>query len=295
MQGTGLDLALDALAEEAPYLFRIDCDFLNLVLTARPLNLPPGHQDCHRQYEFLIPLSSIPCLFVEDQEFSCLPGSLIPINPGLRHGVRIGRKATSFILVFVDKSWMDSLVSQVIGQDDGQGFPVELFPVRTDIQNLINRMIHEFHGSEAGRAILLRNFAEALAVLLIRHYHQPSGLPEVIDANQLTGGQFRFQRALAFMQAHYCLRMSIDRLAAMSSMNSFHFIRSFKKQFATSPYHYLTRIRITNARRLLAQTQLSVAQVGRLCGFPSASRFSAVFQKDAGLTPSRFRKLRKTP
>jgi transcriptional regulator GlxA family with amidase domain len=52
------------------------------------------------------------------------------------------------------------------------------------------------------------------------------------------------------------------------------------------------RLRLEHARLLLSQRRLaalSVAEVGRRCGYTDASHFSRDFQRDAGVAPLRWR------
>ena len=48
------------------------------------------------------------------------------------------------------------------------------------------------------------------------------------------------------------------------------------------------------AQALLAQTDLTISQVGEAAGFVSSSHFSHIFRKTEGCTPSEYRRLRKT-
>lgn len=271
----------------------ITCSFMRMVLTNSPIVLPAGHHDTHDFYEFLIPLSSIPSLFVDDIEVECHPGHLIPINPGQKHGVRTGRKAVSYILIFFNQSDFDRLIRQINGSTLHCVFPVDSYPLKTDIQSLISRLIQENRTHESGKELLMQYLSEELAVLLIRHYYQYSPMSELISPERLASDQIRFEKIIRFMEMNYASRLTIENLAERTCMNSFHFIRTFKRVFNISPYNYLTRIRICNAKRLLIQSDLSASEIGKQCGFHSASRFSAVFQKETGQTPSSFRRANK--
>lgn len=268
----------------------ISCGFMNLILTGQPITLPVGFSDTHEFYEFLIPLTPIPRLFVEGRDVDCQPGHVVPINPGQHHGVRAGRKGVSYILIVVCQDTMCRLIRQISGSTFNCFFPVGAYPLRTDIQHLISRLIQESNCNDCGREILMNCLAEELSVLLIRHYYQPPAQSSLAIPEHLIGDQARFREVITLMQENYADRLSVEDFAQRCGMNCFHFIRSFKRVFNISPYNFLTRIRISNAKQLLIQSNLPASEVGRQCGFQSASRFSAVFQKDTGMTPSRYRK-----
>ncbi len=289
MHGNNLDLAILSLSEQSQRFSVINCSFLNIVITESPITLPAGHNDIHHQYEFLIPMTHISRLFIEEKEIDCCPGFLVPINPGQIHGVKHGHSQASFIMAFFDQDRMDNYIQEIYGDVDC-GFPAEALPLKNEIQMLISDMVQENRTSETGREMLLQNMAEQLAILLIRHYYRTTAAPELIKPEQLTDEQLRFQDVITFMHENFGARLTVEQLAGLTVMNTFYFIRSFKRCFNISPYNYLTKIRINNAKHLLAHTRMSTAEIGRLCGFHSASRFSAVFQKDSGQTPSYYRK-----
>ena len=290
MKQDRLKLALLSSPEQSKHLSLISCSFLKIVITDSPLDLPAGFQDIHQYYyEFLIPLDMITSLFVENREFDCSPGRLIPINPGQLHGIRSTRQMVSYILVFIEQEHMQRIIHQTCG-NTSPCFPTQPFLLKSEIKTLIANLISESQGENLGRALKLQCMAEQLTIELIRQYFQTVATFNLIQPDQLAGEKKRFQQVVSYMHDNFGTRLSIEELAGLIFMNTFYFIRIFKKYFRISPYNYLTKIRIFNATNMLLHTNLPVSEVGRRCGFLSASRFSAVFQSSTGLTPVRFRK-----
>lgn len=64
----------------------------------------------------------------------------------------------------------------------------------------------------------------------------------------------------------------------------------FKKQYGVTPGHYLTSIKIEEAKSLLVDNGLSVQRIAALCGFESHYYFCKVFKEQTGVTPTQFRK-----
>lgn len=56
-----------------------------------------------------------------------------------------------------------------------------------------------------------------------------------------------------------------------------------------SPSAYIKSIRMGVARRLLKDTQLSLADIARRTGFHSVKYFSAAFKDSFGMMPSEYR------
>lgn len=69
--------------------------------------------------------------------------------------------------------------------------------------------------------------------------------------------------------------------------------RLFKEQLGTTPQRYYMDLRITEARRLLQHTTLTIVEVSVACGFVSPSHFSKCYSAYFGYRPSRETRLVK--
>jgi LacI family transcriptional regulator len=71
--------------------------------------------------------------------------------------------------------------------------------------------------------------------------------------------------------------------------------RLLEKKFAAilkrSPRQEILLSHLHQAKTLLLSTSLGAADIAVRSGFPSASKFSAVFRRETGMTPSEFRRL----
>lgn len=66
--------------------------------------------------------------------------------------------------------------------------------------------------------------------------------------------------------------------------------RLFKQKLNISPAEYYLELRLTKARQLLENSDLSISAIGMICGFSSGSHFSRSFQSFYGSPPSELRK-----
>jgi transcriptional regulator GlxA family with amidase domain len=65
--------------------------------------------------------------------------------------------------------------------------------------------------------------------------------------------------------------------------------RLFNRHLGCTPARYNMRLRLDRARRMLRQTDLSVAEVAVACGFVALSHFAKVYHRTFGCRPSRDR------
>ncbi len=123
------------------------------------------------------------------------------------------------------------------------------------------------------------------------------------------GGQAQLSVSLAAQAAHtrpmhelqaWALEhldrpLPVEALAERLAMSPRNFARVFARAFGTSPGRYVVLLRLEAARRLLEQTDQSLARVASACGFGSVDVMRRVFGRALGTTPGRYRRAFETP
>jgi AraC-like DNA-binding protein len=82
---------------------------------------------------------------------------------------------------------------------------------------------------------------------------------------------------------------SLEAASARAGVSKNHLSFEFSRETGETFTEYVARVRIDEAKRLLATTQLLVYEVGARVGYPSVEHFSRVFKKLAGVSPVKFR------
>jgi AraC-like DNA-binding protein len=95
----------------------------------------------------------------------------------------------------------------------------------------------------------------------------------------------RIARVLKFVHAEYAHPLSVEELARKAGMSVAAFHHNFKLVTASSPLQYLKRIRLDQARRLMAHDGYNASTAARAVGYESPSQFSREFKRLFGLTP----------
>jgi AraC-like DNA-binding protein len=97
------------------------------------------------------------------------------------------------------------------------------------------------------------------------------------------------QRIREYIEAHLTENIELETLADIAGLSKWHFARAFKQSVGTPPHCYLTQRRLERAQELLAETDLSLAQIALQSGFSDQSHFSRRFRIFFGATPRSFR------
>jgi len=145
-------------------------------------------------------------------------------------------------------------------------------------------------GMRAGAADL---YAESAMQWLATHLLAEHASLRAISDDARSAGSVpdsRIADVLEYMRVHLQEPLTLDRLAAQACTSKFHFARIFRTHTGVGPHAYLVELRMDAARRLLASTDLSVAEVAWRCGFRRPTHFRTAFTKQFGLSPTAFRR-----
>jgi AraC-like DNA-binding protein len=99
----------------------------------------------------------------------------------------------------------------------------------------------------------------------------------------------RIEATAAYMERHLNEPVTRETLAALADMNPEHYSRLFRKYKGTSPIDYITELRMTRAKALMRQGDLSILAVARQVGFTDPYYFSRRFKQAVGVSPSLYR------
>jgi AraC-like DNA-binding protein len=95
----------------------------------------------------------------------------------------------------------------------------------------------------------------------------------------------RIARVLRYVHAEYARPLGVEELARKAGMSLAAFHHHFKLVTASSPLQYLKRIRLDQARRLMAHDGYNAGTAARAVGYESPSQFSREFKRLFGASP----------
>ncbi len=101
----------------------------------------------------------------------------------------------------------------------------------------------------------------------------------------------RVARIRQFLQAAHHREVSLAEIAEVAHLSLTSTSRFFQQATGRSLTSYLTQLRVESAARLLAETELSVTEIGERAGFRNQSYFNRRFLSVTGLQPRSYRKL----
>lgn len=99
----------------------------------------------------------------------------------------------------------------------------------------------------------------------------------------------RLELAKAHVSKHFAQNIPESQVAALCEMSPSRFCREFKAAYGVTFVEYLANYRVKQAKRLLRNPNISVADAAAAVGFSDPSYFARVFRKQVGVAPTEYR------
>ncbi|MEU0555820.1 helix-turn-helix domain-containing protein [Dactylosporangium sp. NPDC049742] len=151
------------------------------------------------------------------------------------------------------------------------------------LESLLAAMALEYTERRPGFTTVL---AALLHVLVVRALRLGAPRP----ADPAPGVAERFGRLLTHDTG---IAPTVRAYAARLGVSTSHLTEAVKASTGEPPGRLIRRAQALEARRLLARTGLSVAQVAHAVGFADPAYFCRFFRREVGVTPGRFRELNR--
>jgi AraC-like DNA-binding protein len=99
----------------------------------------------------------------------------------------------------------------------------------------------------------------------------------------------RVVHALRTVDRYPASAWTLNRLANVSSLSLYHFLRTFDRITGVTPYQYVLRARLRHAAVRLVRESGSILDLALDCGFGDISNFTRAFRNEFGASPRRYR------
>lgn len=155
------------------------------------------------------------------------------------------------------------------------------------LKNLAELTLRELKDNFASGNLYLESVANATIVHLLNRYSNKT------IANKDEPGKITrkgLQMLVEYIDHNLSHKISLDQLAEILSMSSYHFSRSFKASTGYTPHQFLLLRRTYRARQLLLQdNSLTPAQIAHVAGFSDQSHLNKQLRRVFNQTASQIR------
>ncbi len=98
---------------------------------------------------------------------------------------------------------------------------------------------------------------------------------------------------LNYLEKYYYRKVTLEEVADYVSISPFYLSKIFKKHTGINFIDYLTDLKIDKAKELLEFTEMPVVNIAIELSFNEPNYFTRVFRKTVGMTPSKYREVKR--
>jgi AraC-like DNA-binding protein/ligand-binding sensor protein len=96
-------------------------------------------------------------------------------------------------------------------------------------------------------------------------------------------------KAKNYIDNHFREPITISEASEQACLSEAYFSRTFKKALGSTFTQYIQFLRLTEAKKLLKNTDMQISRIAFLCGFNNLSYFNELFRKTEKCSPTEFR------
>ncbi|HIW56908.1 MAG TPA: AraC family transcriptional regulator [Firmicutes bacterium] len=156
---------------------------------------------------------------------------------------------------------------------------------RYAFEALLHKLNAEHNRDDAYSKYLSYSHMSELIIFLDRCINH-----KIVPFEDISVHEERIQHVCKYITNYYNQQITLADISKMAYMSPTYFSKKFKKVTGFGFNEYLNNVRIKMAASMLAETQYSVTEIARFCGYKDSNYFGDVFKKLMGVSPSKYRK-----
>ena len=150
------------------------------------------------------------------------------------------------------------------------------------IDYIFQGLLKSYNTADAFSAQLLANGTYELCTMIYDAVKNDENEARKFFSNNI-------DKALVYLNENFRENVSLDTVSKICNMNKSYFSRCFRKITGIGFSKYLTALRIKEAGRLLANTDMPIGEIAEKSGFESQQHFCYIFKKETGRRAGEYR------
>ncbi len=156
------------------------------------------------------------------------------------------------------------------------------------IESAMHEAVTEYINRDYGFEIAIKMNICRIFLWILRFWHK-NGVNLNIDSASQENYNGRMAKVFSYISENYTQNITVAQMAELCSMSYSYFSKVFKQITGRSFNDYVNYIRLREAERLLATTEMSVTEIAYNTGFSSSSYFVSKFREHKCTTPKKYR------
>ncbi|MBC9909945.1 AraC family transcriptional regulator [Chitinophaga varians] len=244
---------------------------------------------------------------VDGRQLVIRPGQFLLLNNDQRYSCRISsEEKVRCLSIFFKNEFAAVVLSDILHREEmllddpavGGGSMPEFFQtlrqITPDMGMQLSGLIRALETTGYNEAMTDEYLVFLLRCLVGVHRSDVKSVSQVKAVKASTRKEVYKRLCIAreVLHASHGENIDLGKIGAQAGLSVPQLVRQFKSVFHTTPYQYLTDIRLKQSAELLRHTDKPVQDIAWSCGFEDAGAFSRAFRAVYGMPPTRFRAVR---
>lgn len=162
-------------------------------------------------------------------------------------------------------------------------------PVHETLAMLMQQSYDEYIDKDVCYKLPIRANVYLILTALLRYY---CGSKDEAD-RMVYHNVLRLRPVIEYIKEHFKEKIYIEKLSDMINVSPDYFTKMFKDSIGKTPIDYINAMRTNYAIRLLATTDMSMAEIADDIGFCNPNYFHKIFKQYMSVSPLAYRKSTK--
>ncbi len=162
-------------------------------------------------------------------------------------------------------------------------------PVHSALARLIEDVYLENSVKDVCYKLPIRAGIYLMVTALLRYYCGSKDEQDRIAYHNV----LRLRPVITYISENFKDKIYIEKLADMINVSPDYFTKMFKDSIGKTPIEYINGLRVNYSMRLLASTEMSMAEIAEDIGFCNPNYFHKIFKQYMGVSPLQYRKSTK--
>ncbi len=264
----------------------------------------PAYWHSHSFIEVACVLRGSCINYIANQEIVMEAGDVFIIAPGTVHAVsacsddcmmmnfvlRTSTFEEAFFGVLSENDVLSEFFMRTLYQKNSQSYLLFRTGHDREIANYIGYAWMEFRSNRQYKSRMINSIINALFIILLRNHSTNIVLPNSHSRQEDENTIF----ILKYMQEHYS-SISLSELATFFNYSERQIQRIIKEATGMSFSQNIQKLKLTQAVRLMQNSNLSIAAISEELGYAAPENFRHIFKKYYGMTPLEYRTSKQPP
>lgn len=246
----------------------------------------------HEYYEFFLTVSGTIIHYINGIVQTLEPGCLVFIRPRDRHlFVYHNEENYAFVNLAIDKEIVDGMLSYISTAKDTSEYLTSPLPPTVRLTTVEKQsFLRKIDGFNAVSQDDIQT-----KKLKIRSFVLDTFINYFLNRSDKSHSEIPLWLEYAYekMKKPENFVSGIKRMVEISGKSQEYLSRSIKKHFNITLSEFINELRLNYAVNLITNSNLKITDICYESGFGNISSFYTLFQKSYGMSPQKFRKMRK--